>query len=68
MKLKDLKPIVYFTTEPYGIPPYENTWFPREFDQNAGAYKCVRFDDENISCYMDGDTEVYVDFILPRKQ
>lgn len=67
MKLKELKnkqPENWFTLKPIEHPTYMQVWIREEYDRSAKKYCCVCYGDICKSRLIDGNKEVYTDFIF----
>ena len=54
----------WFTMKPIEHPCEKQVWIRSEYDQSERKYMCYRFDDINNFRMMDGNREVYTDFVF----
>lgn len=64
MKLKELKNGEYFTLKPYANPKDTQVWVKEEYDRSTKKYVCTKFCDFCESRLIDGNKEIYTDFIF----
>ena len=64
MKLKDLKAGDMFTKKPIAEPRESQVWIRQAYDRSAKKYEIVRWDDICDVQLMDGNKEVFVDFVF----
>ena len=64
MKIKDLKKGDFFTKKQIEDPSEDQVWIRGDYDRTEKKYECVCFGDANRCCYVDGNKEVFTDFIF----
>lgn len=64
MKLKDLKIGEYFTLKPIPEPKENQVYTRGEYDRTERKYECGKFSDISYTRYIDGNKEVYTDFVF----
>lgn len=64
MKLKDLKKGEYFTLKPIENPKENQVYIRGEYDRTERKYECGKFSDISYYRYIDGNREVYTDFVF----
>ena len=64
MKLKDLKAGDMFTKKPIAEPKGSQVWIKQAYDRSVKKYEIMRWDDICDVRFMDGDKEVFVDFVF----
>lgn len=63
-KLKNLKLGYFFTLKPIEYPNETHVYIRKEYDRETKKYYCVKFSDVNHYRMIDGNKEVYIDFIF----
>lgn len=64
MKLKDLKIGEYFTLKPIEEPKESQVYIRGKYDRSEKKYSCIKFSDISFEKMINGDKEVYTDFIF----
>lgn len=64
MKLKDLKKGDYFTIKPISNPKESQVYIRDDYDRSEKKYYCIKFSDINSCRMLNGNIEVYTDFIF----
>lgn len=64
MKLKDLKRGEYFTLKPIDEPTEKQVYIRGDYDRAERKYECIKFSDVNYCRYINGEKEVYTDFVF----
>lgn len=64
MKVKDLKIGEYFTIKPIENPKESQVYIRGEYDRTDKKYCCGKFSDVSAYKMLDGNKEVYTDFIF----
>lgn len=63
-KLKNLKLGQFFTLKPIEYPNETHIYIRKEYDRTTKKYCCVKFNDTNNYKMIDGNKDVYIDFIF----
>lgn len=64
MTVKQLKKGEWFTLKPISDPKDSQVFIRRDYDRTEKKYECGRCDDISYSRLLNGDTEVYTDFVF----
>ena len=64
MTIKELKKGEYFTKKNYEYPNENQVFIRGAYDRSAKKYECTRFSDCNDILYINGNKEVFTDFIF----
>ena len=64
MKLKDLKKGTFFTKKFIEYPDEYQVFIKGYYDRHLKRYECTRFADCNNVQYINGNKEVFTDFIF----
>lgn len=64
MKVKELKKGEYFTLKPIEEPKESQVYIRGKYDRICKKYECGKFSDISYSRLLNGETEVYTDFIF----
>lgn len=64
MTVKELKEGEYFTFKPIAEPKESQVYIRGEYDRMERKYWAQRFSDISAGKYVDGDKEVFTDFIF----
>lgn len=64
MKLKELKKGEVFTKKHITEPKDNQVWIKGDYDRTIKKYECYRWSDVNCFIYVDGNKEIYTEFIF----
>lgn len=64
MTVKELKKGDFFTRKPIDAPKESQVYIRGAYDPGSRSYTCTRFDDCCRSISLQGDKEVFTDFVF----
>lgn len=64
VKVKELKKGEWFTRKQVEFPTEKQVFVRGEYDRSEKKYECWKFEDVNDTFFMDGNKEVFTDFVF----
>lgn len=64
MKLRELKKGEFFTKKPIEEPKENQIWIKDSYDRSTKKWLCYSWADVNRECLIDGNKEVFTEFVF----